>query len=81
MISPWRALTPAQDIVPAHLLLLHEHGHDDEGVQVDPLTQHPEVVTAHGVEIQKLQHLAAGLQRQEEPHFTHKQTRQLASLA
>lgn len=37
-------LTPSQDIVPEELLFPDEHGHYDEGVQVDPFTQHPEDV-------------------------------------
>ena len=36
-------LTPSQKVVPHQVLLLCEHGHHDESVKVDALTQHPEV--------------------------------------
>lgn len=37
-------LTPSQDVVPEELLLPDKHRHNDEGVQVDSFTQHPENV-------------------------------------
>ena len=43
------------------VLLLSEHGHHDECVQVDALTQHPEVVTAQHVHVKEVQHLAPHL--------------------
>lgn len=54
-------LTPAQDMVPQEALLLGEHGHHDERVQVHAFAEHPEVVAAHQVEVQELGDLAAHL--------------------
>lgn len=54
-------LTPAQQVVPHEVLLLSEHGHHDQSVQVDALAQHPEVVAAKQVEVNKEGDLAAGL--------------------
>lgn len=53
--------TPAQEVIPLHALFLSEHGHHDECVQVDPFTQHPEVVAGHQVVVDKMQNLAAQL--------------------
>ena len=43
------------------VLLLSEHGHHDEGVQVDALAQHPEVVATQHVHVEEVQHLASHL--------------------
>jgi hypothetical protein len=43
------------------VLLFSKHGHHDQRVQVDSLTQHPEVVTAKQVQEYELGHLATGL--------------------
>lgn len=43
------------------MLLLCEHGHHDQGVQVDAFTQHPEVVTAHQVQLDEDEQLTAAL--------------------
>lgn len=56
-----QGLTPAQQVVPHEVLLLGEHGHHDERVQVDSLAQHPEVVAAKEVEVNEERDLAAGL--------------------
>ena len=56
-----RVLTPSQQVVPQQMLFLCEHGHHDECVQVDALTQHPEVVTRHQVEVDEHDHLTAHL--------------------
>lgn len=47
------------------VLLLGEHGHHDERVQVDAFTQHPEVVAAQHVHVEEMQHFTAHLQRAE----------------
>lgn len=54
-------LTPSQHVVPEELLLPYEDRHDDERVEVDALTQHPEVVGRGGVLVEQRQHLAADL--------------------
>lgn len=59
--GPCSVRTPAEDVVPAQLLLAHKHGHDDERVQVDPLAQHPEVIGAWGVVHETRQDLTADL--------------------
>lgn len=48
------------------VLLLREHGHHDERVQVDAFTQHPEIVAAQHVHVEEMQHFAAHLQRAEQ---------------
>lgn len=48
------------------MLLLGEHRHHDQGVQVDSLAEHPEVVAAHGVHLDEGEQLAAGLEREQE---------------
>ena len=53
--------TPSKQVVPHEVLFLGEHSHDDECVQVDALTQHPEVVTAKQVQVNKHDHLTAHL--------------------
>lgn len=58
-----RGLTPAEEVVPVQMLLLGEHGHHDERVQVDAFTQHPEVVAAQHVHVEEMQHFTAHLQR------------------
>lgn len=45
------------------MLLLGEHGHHDERVQVDAFTQHPEIVAAQHVHVEEMQHFTADLQR------------------
>lgn len=45
------------------VLLLGEHGHHDERVQVDAFTQHPEIVAAQHVHVEEMQHFTADLQR------------------
>lgn len=55
-------LTPAQQVIPHEMLLLGKHGHDDQRVQVDPLAEHPEVITAEQVQVCKVQQLTASLQ-------------------
>lgn len=62
-------LTPAQQVVPDQVLLLGEHGHHDERVQVDPLAQHPEVVTAQQVEVDEHEQLTAGLREHTGHHL------------
>lgn len=44
------------------MLLLCKHGHHDQGVQVDALAQHPEVVAAHQVQLDEDEQLTAALQ-------------------
>lgn len=53
--------TPAQEIIPLHVLLLSEHGHHNECVQIDPFTEHPEIIARHHVQVDKVQNLAAHL--------------------
>ena len=53
--------TPAQEIIPLHVLFLSEYGHHDERVQIDPFAQHPEVIAGHQVVVDKMQNLAAQL--------------------
>ena len=60
MLAP----TPAQDVVGDQLLLANEHGHNDEGVQVDALAQHPEVAGGEGVLDDHRQDLTADLWRE-----------------
>ena len=55
------APTPAEKIIPHQVLLLRKHSHHDECGQVNAFTEHPEVVTAHQVEMDKLRHFAAHL--------------------
>lgn len=65
-----QGLTPAKQVVPHEVLLLGEHGHHDERVQVDSLAQHPEVVAAEEVEVDEERDLAAGLRESSAPsHF------------
>lgn len=45
------------------VLLLGEHGHHDERVQVDAFAQHPEIVAAQRVHVEEMQHFTADLQR------------------
>lgn len=45
------------------VLLLGEHGHHDERVQVDAFTQHPEIVAAQHVHVEEMQDFTADLQR------------------
>lgn len=45
------------------VLLLGEHGHHDERVQVDAFAQHPEIVAAQHVHVEEMQHFTADLQR------------------
>lgn len=56
-------LTPAEEVVPVQVLLLGEHGHHDERVQVDAFAQHPEIVAAQHVHVEEMQHFTADLQR------------------
>lgn len=60
--------TPAQQIIPHQVLLLSKHSHHDERVQVDALTQHPEVVTAKQVQVDKLGHFTARLLGEKRDH-------------
>lgn len=55
------APTPAKKVIPHQVLLLCKHGHHDERVQVNAFTEHPEVVTAHQVEMDELRHFTAHL--------------------
>lgn len=55
------APTPAKKIIPHQMLLLCKHSHHDERVQVNAFTEHPEVVTAHQVEMDELRHFTAHL--------------------
>lgn len=57
-------LTPAQKIIPVQMLLLCKYGHHNQRVQVNPLAEHPEIVTAQHVHMEEVQHLAANLQRE-----------------
>lgn len=59
-------LTPSQQVIPHEVLLFCEHSHDDQRVQVDPLTKHPEVVTAQQVQVDERQQLAARLDGKKE---------------
>lgn len=43
------------------MLFLSKHCHHNEGVQVDPFTQHPEVVTAHEIMVDEHGHFTAHL--------------------
>lgn len=45
------------------VLLLGEHGHHDERVQVDAFAQHPEIVAAQHVHVEEMQHFTADLRR------------------
>lgn len=54
-------LTPAQQIIPHKALLLCKYSHDDECVEIDPLTQHPKVHTAQNVQVDKHTHLTTHL--------------------
>lgn len=45
------------------VLFLSENRHHDKGVQIDALTQHPEIVTAQYVHVEELQHLTTNLQQ------------------
>ena len=45
------------------VLLLCEHGHHDESVQVDPLTEHPEIVASQHVHVKEVQDFAPRLHR------------------
>lgn len=45
------------------MLLLSKHGHHDERVQIDPLTQHPEVVASKEVKMNEHRHFTARLGR------------------
>lgn len=47
------------------MLLLCEHSHHDERVQVDAFAEHPEVVAAQHIHVEKLQDLTADLQREQ----------------
>lgn len=44
------------------MLLLGKHRHDNEGVQVDALAEHPEVVAAQQVEVENGEKLADHLE-------------------
>lgn len=57
--SRYERKAPAEEIVPHQVLLLSKHRHDDECVQINPLAQHPEVVTAKQVEVDELGNFAA----------------------
>lgn len=61
-------LTPTEQIIPHQVLLLSEHCHHDESVQIDPLTKHPKVVTAKQVEVDKLGHFTAYLEKHKNKH-------------
>lgn len=54
--------TPSQQIIPHEMLLLCEHSHNNQSVQVDSLAKHPEVVAAHQIEMNKHTDLAACLE-------------------
>lgn len=56
-------LTPAEEVVPVQMLLLGEHGHHDERVEVDAFAQHPEIVAAQHVHVEEMQDFTAHLQR------------------
>lgn len=45
------------------VLLLGEHGHHDERVEVDAFAQHPEIVAAQHVHVEEMQDFTAHLQR------------------
>lgn len=45
------------------MLLLGEHGHHDERVEVDAFAQHPEIVAAQHVHVEEMQDFTAHLQR------------------
>lgn len=45
------------------MLFFGKHGHDDECVQVNPLTQHPEVVASKDVQMDELRHFTADLNK------------------
>ena len=55
------ALTPAEKIIPHQVLLLRKHRHHNESVEVNAFTEHPEVVTAHQVKMNKLRHFTTDL--------------------
>lgn len=61
----WNAegLTPAQEVIPVKMLLLCKHSYDDERVEVDAFTEHPEVIAAQHVHVEEVQHLTADLHR------------------
>lgn len=54
-------LTPSQDVVPEELLFTDEHGHYNQGVQVDSFTQHPENCGGLCVEHHHCQEFTASL--------------------
>ena len=53
------------------MLLLCKHSDHDQGVEIDPLAQHPEVVASKEVQVDKLGHFTARLeiQNMETDHF------------
>lgn len=55
----WKS--PAEKIIPHQVLLLRKHRHHNEGVEVNAFTEHPEVVTAHQVKMNKLRHFTTDL--------------------
>lgn len=57
-------LTPAQEVVPVQVLLLCKHSHHNESVQVYAFTEHPEIIAAQHVHVEKVQHFTANLQRE-----------------
>lgn len=59
----WQRLTPAQKIIPVQMLLLGKYSHHNQCVQVNPLAEHPEIVTAQHVHVEEVQYLAANLRR------------------
>lgn len=57
-------LTPAEQVVPHEMLFLCKHCHYNQCVQVNALTQHPEVVTAQQIQIDERQQLTAFLEEE-----------------
>lgn len=61
MVAVKFQLTPSQNVVPEELLFPDKYSHYNEGVQVDPFTQHPENVRSECVLCQHCQDFTAYL--------------------
>lgn len=54
--------TPAEQIIPHEMLFFCKHCYNDQSVQVDALTKHPKVVTAHYIHLDECKKLAGALE-------------------
>lgn len=55
-------LTPAQQIIPHEMLFFCKHRHNNESVQVDSFTEHPEVVAAQQIQVDEHEQFAGRLE-------------------